>query len=196
MGAAALRRYGSSRGVSSPWARLTRTDKRKKSVQQPHGVSNQHCAPAKATLNEITIPRELVPGRLQIDTAEHKFYTKSVDGAADISQYVDNMIDSFYADCINWLRAWKVVIEENPAIEILMLDHALLASCTKDYFSRIFNFYNITQPADLELMNKTDEAHYRQGGNLEWRTTFNDEQLAQVNALLPSDLLQFFGWQR
>lgn len=142
-----------------------------------------------------TTAKSLRPDRLAIELAEHRYYTRGIDGAADVVDHIDGMIDGYYADCVDWLVQWKTAIESRE-MDILLLEHQLLADRAPEYFRRIFDFYGIPEPPELKLMSREEDNHFRQGGNAEWRMLLTPEQIQQVSARLPDSLLAFYGWQR
>lgn len=109
----------------------------------------------------------------------------------DIHSQADLLIDGYYRECVRWLEDWLEVSRTDATLEFLVQTHELLKADERQYFDRIFRFYNIEQPAELVTPGRSRRTHFRTGDSDEWKELLTADQIRKVNSIFPEALADY-----
>jgi hypothetical protein len=117
----------------------------------------------------------------------------------DFSRQADWQIEYWLPKLVYWMEGWMDA-PSNPwfTTKIHYSTFERMKQDQKAFFDGILDFYEIER--DLfdypEQPKAPGHFNFRKGDVDEWRAVFSAEQVARVNNLVPSRLLDFFGWTR
>jgi hypothetical protein len=112
----------------------------------------------------------------------------------DFIDKIDWQIDHYLPQAIDWLVRWLTVYDGRE-IPILLTDYRELSGDADRLCHRICSFYGIAAE-ELRFVDipKTIENHFRLADDEEWLRVLTPAQIERVNALLPAELANRFGW--
>lgn len=102
-----------------------------------------------------------------------------------------HLIDNTFPIFTRWLQDWLKLIDRDPDLNYLVLNHEDLKTNESEYFRRIMDFYGVSAP--LITVEKTENSHFRRGDNSSWRATFTPSEITRLNELMPSSFWIRFG---
>jgi hypothetical protein len=116
----------------------------------------------------------------------------------DPGQQIDWQIENWLPRIVSWIAGWMEAKSE-PLFktEILFTTFEQLKEDQKRFFDRLLDFYGIERELfAYPALPKVGESNFRQGDVDEWRREMTPEQQSRLNALIPDQMLSFFGWER
>ena len=135
-------------------------------------------------------------------TGAHKRYLADPFQPVDIDRESEDWRMEWYASnhypaCIRWIQQWVRTMERDQRFSITITDHEELKTDPTGTIRKVLGTFGY----DPEMANdestmapKAGVAHYRQGSNDEWRTRIPEHVQDWMNAMLPANLKQRFGW--
>lgn len=92
-----------------------------------------------------------------------------------------------------WMQQWVTVLD-SKRFDILVTRFEDLQANPMDFFVKIFNFYELDVMPVLLGFQK-GRYHHRLGLVDEWKTVLSASQIQRMQELIPSSLLEKFGWE-
>jgi hypothetical protein len=107
---------------------------------------------------------------------------------------IDWQIENYLPQLVSWVAKWLDVVDRG-GVEILITHQEDLRTAEKLFFDRILSFYGLETDYVLPHLPKTvEDTHFRRADPTEWVTTFTPKQVARATSIVPSSMLQRFGW--
>ena len=118
---------------------------------------------------------------------------------SSVEERVEHHIGDF-PKLVQWIRSWKDAAENTThGLQVLITRHEDLRRDVSAFFDRACAFFEVDRrlfTSELIAPPRRGDLHFRKGEADEWRRVFSAEQRGRLNAMLPDDLLEYFGWQR
>jgi hypothetical protein len=110
-----------------------------------------------------------------------------------IDSYIDHRLP-FLVDFLE--RWWRVAKKEDNRLRVHIARFEDLKTDPKKFFDGILNFYGIPSQAFAgeQYQSKEGEHAFRKGALDEWRSQFNEAQKQRISELIPTSLLENYGW--
>ena len=109
--------------------------------------------------------------------------------ALSMEQQMDHFIDTFYVPAVEWIRGW---LHHIPNSDFLLKTHEELLESEPGYLQSVLQYYGIS--GDVAPVQRNKSTHFRKGDNTSWQEELTPAQLERVNALLPDEWIDRFGW--
>jgi hypothetical protein len=190
-------------------------------LQQSGGVAHTHLSPSRANLLTIGArhrlermvvhvrdPRQATVSFVHfvaslIDEDEKQVIEYEVPGnylSLDLGQRIDWAIESWLPKVVRWVEGWMRA-GNNPRFTTKMLYttfEQMKLEGAAALFGRILDFYGIDRQGFPFPEPPRGHGHFnfRKGETDEWRDLVTPEQADRMNALVPDEMLRFFGWRR
>lgn len=112
---------------------------------------------------------------------------------------LDWMIENMLPILISWTENWVKFKDQedriNNGLPILITTYDEMVADNEGLYAKILAFYNIERNyANFVAPDKNRKVRFRKGDAEEWRTTFSATQKQRIAELMPTSLLQRFGW--
>lgn len=117
--------------------------------------------------------------------------------SSDHNTQIEYLIENFYPFLVSWVTAWFSQIESFESNLILVMNHERLVSEPDVCQSRIERFLDLPRgTVNLKNSPTPNVAHFRKGLSNEWKSVLNKDQQKRITEKLPTDIMNFFGWDR
>ncbi|MBS0624218.1 MAG: hypothetical protein JSS62_06330 [Verrucomicrobia bacterium] len=110
-----------------------------------------------------------------------------------IDDKIDWQIEHYLPALMMWMQQWVTVLD-SKRFDILVTRFEDLQANPMDFFVKIFNFYELDVMPVLLGFQK-GRYHHRLGLVDEWKTVLSASQIQRMQELIPSSLLEKFGWE-
>lgn len=113
-----------------------------------------------------------------------------------IDAFIDWALAETLAVWVTWLSQWLAIADGGGALQILVTDHAALASGPDALLRRILDFYGIARArwTKTDVPRTMDSSNFREGDPHEWRRVFSPAQRSRAAQLVPDEMKRRFGW--
>jgi hypothetical protein len=112
------------------------------------------------------------------------------------SKQLDWAIRNYMPGQIRWLEDWRIALEQNRAIPILLTKFEDFAEDQQAFFAKISTFLGVSEinlPATRQ-QSRAAVRNFRSGNTDEWRDVLTPKQICQINSRL-AGVLRYFDWQ-
>ena len=99
---------------------------------------------------------------------------------------------------IDWIQGWLDVCEDPEwhDLKVLLLSFEDFKRDNDAYFRKIFDLYGLNPSSFQAPAQTAGKLHFRKGLVSEWKEVFTAEQIEMTKSIVPSELVERFGWEQ
>jgi len=117
-----------------------------------------------------------------------------------LEKQIDWNIDNYLQEFVDWESKWvevaKKEADKENGFKILFTRYDELATDPVSLTKQIIDFYGVPEHTYMvQLPKPSNKLNFRRGSQSEWRSVYNQEQKRKVAEIVPTELLEHFGWQ-
>ena len=102
---------------------------------------------------------------------------------------MNRLIPTWYAESVAWIGGW---LERADDIPFLLKTHEELKASGEKYIASTLEAFDLSAP--VKLVERNAQSHFRKGDNVSWQEDFTKDQRKQLDAALPDEWIERFGW--